>query len=105
MPVSDIATAERSSIGKYEGKQKIIPSVDVLNTIANYFNVTTDYLLGRTEDPAPLNAKTPPAEAEGELSETQRKVYDAVNELPDELADQALDYLQYLIDKQEKRPK
>jgi len=39
---------ERSSIGKYEGNQNIIPSVDVLNAIADYFSVTTDYLLGRT---------------------------------------------------------
>jgi len=39
---------ERSSIGKYEGNQNIIPSVDVLNAIADYFGVTTDYLLGRT---------------------------------------------------------
>ena len=39
---------ERSSIGKYEGNQNIIPSVDVLNAIADYFSVTTDYLLGRS---------------------------------------------------------
>ena len=39
---------ERSSIGKYEGNQSVIPSVDVLKAIADYFNVTTDYLLGRT---------------------------------------------------------
>ena len=39
---------ERSSIGKYEGNQNIIPSVDVLNSIADFFDVTTDYLLGRT---------------------------------------------------------
>ena len=38
---------ERSSIGKYEGNQNVIPSVDVLKAIADYFNVTTDYLLGR----------------------------------------------------------
>ena len=38
---------ERSSIGKYEGKQDIIPSVEVLKSIADYFDVTTDYLLGR----------------------------------------------------------
>ena len=39
---------ERSSIGKYEGNQSVIPSVDVLMAIADYFNVTTDFLLGRT---------------------------------------------------------
>ena len=38
---------ERSSIGKYEGNQGVLPSVDVLKSIADYFQVTTDYLLGR----------------------------------------------------------
>jgi len=45
--LADIIGVERSSIGKYEGKQGIIPSVDVLHAIADYFNVSTDYLLGR----------------------------------------------------------
>jgi len=39
---------ERSSIGKYEGNQNIMPSVEILVSIADYFGVTTDYLLGRT---------------------------------------------------------
>ena len=38
---------ERSSIGKYEGNQNVIPSVEVLQAIADYFDVTTDFLLGR----------------------------------------------------------
>ena len=38
---------ERSSIGKYEGNQNVFPSVDVLKAIADYFQVSTDYLLGR----------------------------------------------------------
>ena len=46
---------ERSSIGKYEGAQAIIPSVDVLKSLADYFDVTTDFLLGRSRayEPAP----------------------------------------------------
>ena len=43
--VLDIAT---STLGMYEtGKRE--PSLIVMNRIANYFNVTTDYLLGRPE--------------------------------------------------------
>ena len=49
---------ERSSIGKYEGNQNIIPSVDVLNTIADFFGVTTDYLLGRA---SAYNISPPPS--------------------------------------------
>lgn len=32
-------------------KGKSSPSVDVLFSIADYFNVSTDWLLGRTDDP------------------------------------------------------
>ena len=38
---------ERSSVGKYEGNQGVIPSLDVLVAIADYFDVSTDYLLNR----------------------------------------------------------
>ncbi|WP_369118198.1 helix-turn-helix domain-containing protein [Enterococcus thailandicus] len=31
--------------------KKSKPSVDKLNAVADYFNVSTDYLLGRTDDP------------------------------------------------------
>ena len=46
--LSEAIGLERSSIGKYEGNQNIVPSVEVLNAIADYFGVTTDYLLGRS---------------------------------------------------------
>ena len=40
-------------------KRGTIPSGDVIVKIADYFNVSTDYLLGRTD------IKNPPAETEG----------------------------------------
>ena len=36
-----------STIGMYESNKRT-PDVDMLNRIADYFNVTVDYLLGRT---------------------------------------------------------
>lgn len=51
--LAEIIGIERSSIGKYEGKQNIIPSVEVLNAIADFFDISTDYLLGRTNSPNP----------------------------------------------------
>ena len=46
--LASIIGVERSSIGKYEGKSRIIPSNDVLNALADYFNVSLDYLLDRS---------------------------------------------------------
>lgn len=42
-----------SSIYKYckkEGKDKREPNIDTLNRLADYFKVSTDYLLGRTSE-------------------------------------------------------
>ena len=40
-----ILGVERSSVGKYEGKSKVIPSDDIKRRIADYFGVSMDYLL------------------------------------------------------------
>jgi transcriptional regulator with XRE-family HTH domain len=46
---------DRNSISSWRaGRAK--PSADALNKIATYFNVTTDYLLGRTDNPYPADA-------------------------------------------------
>lgn len=44
---------ERSSIGKYEGKSKVVPSDDVKQRIAQYFNVSMDYLFGMESQEKP----------------------------------------------------
>ncbi len=50
--LAKIIGVERSTVGKYESaKKEVIPSVDVLSRIADFFHVSTDYLLGRTNDP------------------------------------------------------
>lgn len=43
-----------SALSKYEtGKRE--PDFEILQKIANYFNVSADYLLGRTDEQAPLS--------------------------------------------------
>lgn len=47
--LADIIGVEQSSIGKYEGKDKKIPSDAVKERIADYFGVSIDFLMGRDE--------------------------------------------------------
>lgn len=41
------------AVGMYESGKRF-PDNTILNRIADYFNVSTDYLLGRTNDPLPV---------------------------------------------------
>lgn len=43
-----------SSIAMYETGQRM-PDAEVLELFADYFNVTVDYLLGRTDNPFPVD--------------------------------------------------
>lgn len=45
----------RTTIGNYEQGIRF-PDKDILNDLADYFNVSIDYLLGRTAHPEPSNA-------------------------------------------------
>ncbi|WP_391559642.1 helix-turn-helix domain-containing protein [Robertmurraya sp.] len=46
----------RSALSQYEiGRRQ--PDYDTLQKLADYFEVTVDYLLGRTDDPTPLKNK------------------------------------------------
>ena len=45
--LAKILGVERSSVGKYE--TGTLPSMEILTRIATYFDVSTDYLLGRDE--------------------------------------------------------
>lgn len=47
----DLGTTD-VSIGRYEAGTRE-PKTDILNALADYFDVTTDYLLGRTDEKHP----------------------------------------------------
>lgn len=48
--LADLLKIDRTSISKYEnGKQ--LPEIEILKDMAKFFNVTTDYLLGRSDTP------------------------------------------------------
>lgn len=56
-----------------------IPYQRTLAKISDYFGVSVDYLLGKEEKPAD----------EGELSETEKQLIDALRDVPDEMRERA----------------
>ena len=48
--MADILQLERSTYGKYE-LGSIQPPIEMVNALADYYGVTTDYLLGKSEYP------------------------------------------------------
>lgn len=72
-------------------KEKGSPSDDKKIRIANFFNTTLDYLLGRTDDPLP---------APNYILAAHRK--DGIDELPDEAQKQLDDYIEFLRNKYKK---
>ena len=48
--LADIIMVSQQSINKYEN-HRVEPDIDTLIKMADYFNVTVDFLIGRTETP------------------------------------------------------
>jgi transcriptional regulator with XRE-family HTH domain len=46
----------RTTYGEYE-RGKILPPMDRINKLADYFSVSVDYLIGNTDDPAEKPAR------------------------------------------------
>ncbi|MEW6698727.1 MAG: helix-turn-helix transcriptional regulator [Bacillota bacterium] len=75
----------------YEAGQSY-PPLSNLITIANYFNVSLDYLTGRSDDPSPPQAQP---------IKGAKKLYDVIaraKDLPDELIEDITDTLDALIE-------
>lgn len=67
-------------LSRYETRERR-PDYDTLKLIANYFNVTTDYLLGRTDKKrSDWNDKLPELRARDE-KDIAKKLQDMINEL------------------------
>ena len=50
--VASALKLHESTYGKYELGHRM-PDAEILDRLANHFSVTVDYLLGRSDDPAP----------------------------------------------------
>ena len=74
----------KSSINMYERGERE-PSLDVLETIADFFNVDVDYLIGKSDVRNLYQAeKNSPPEA-GELSDAQKDLIALVSRLPEDV--------------------
>ncbi len=69
---------KKSNISKYEN-DKLQPSIETIDTIANYFGVTVDYLFGRSDDPK-LPQITDPAMLK-EIEEAKKMMEEASDRL------------------------
>ena len=54
--VADVLNMQRSVYRRYEGGERETPAWVVVK-LADYYKVSTDYLLGRTDDPTPPKGK------------------------------------------------
>lgn len=54
--LSNLLHVSQQTIGAWE-TERITPGADTLNNIADFFNVSADYLLGRTKERSSLNNK------------------------------------------------
>lgn len=73
-------------------RRNTIPNAEIISKIADYFNVTTDYLLGRTDK------KEKPTANDDEHSQLTNEVFTLFSSLPPEKKKQVLDYMKYLAD-------
>jgi len=57
--LADVLDIDRSQISKYENpkRKKIVPTVDTAEAMAEHFNVSIDYLIGRSDIKNPYSNK------------------------------------------------
>lgn len=53
--VAEYIGIKQRSYQRYEGTEERNPSLAALQQVADFYKVSTDYLLGRTDNPAPRN--------------------------------------------------
>lgn len=77
--LSEYLNVGQSTLANFEGGRRIIP-VDIIIKLANYFNVTTDYLLGISSIPT-SDSHTNTLNSSITLSEDEQKLVDTYRQL------------------------
>ena len=94
--MSKILNISLSSYQKYEReKNSITPSLDVLMRIADFYNVSLDYLLGReTGEPDALDALA----AEFNMTALEKKIVDNYLSLPASMRGDLMEFLRKTVE-------
>ena len=98
--IADFLKMTPKMVSFYENDERFPPH-DVLIKLANYFEVSTDYLLGLTDDPTPQKLQSILMEEKstyGKLSDSQKKVITRMDDLPPEFQEKILGMIEMLID-------
>ena len=87
--LAEVLHVKQNTISNWENGKTEISNADAI-AIANFFGVTVDYLLGRSEE------KTPPDE---DLSEGERELMEMVSQLTDEEIREIAQFIEFLVSK------
>lgn len=90
--LAKILNISRQSYNFYENEKRD-PDTAMLIRIADFFNVSLDYLLGRTNDPSPLTQEKTPS--------YQEEVIQELEDITPEMASEVRQFISYLKHKEE----
>lgn len=90
--LSELVHINKTSIARYETGE-VEMKADTLQTFASFFNVSTDYLLGKTDERNPIESTPSPKE---QLQGVKLALYGQVEDLTDDQAQQVLDIIKII---------
>lgn len=93
--LADAIGVARSTIAMWESEASQ-PDNDSLHQLADYFDVTVDYLLDRTDDKTPSNKKTSDDEPEIDINSIEYALYGEVRELDEDEKKQLLELVKIM---------
>lgn len=89
---------ERSSIGKYEGSKPVMPSQEIVAALADFFNVSIDYLMDRTDDSTPPSKKT-----DDDFSNLRFALMTEVDHLDEEDLEDVINFAKFVREQKKKK--
>lgn len=91
--LAEVIGMERSSVGKYE--TGTIPSPEILSAMSDFFDVSIDYLLGKSEIRKPEKAATG-NQSKPDENDIRVALFGGDGEVTDEMWEKVKDYANYL---------